>query len=779
MGVIVAEGEVVVTADAAGLGRDITKEVDKAGNGAESSGRGIGGKVFGGVIGAWAAIGAAEKITGFLGESIMAGSDYNETISKSSAIFGQQAGAMESWASTATTSLGLSKSAALASAAGFGDMFSQIGFTGDAAATMSQSVVQAAADLGSFSNLDTADVSDRISAAFRGEYDSLQAVIPNINAARVESEALAATGKKTAKELTAQEKATAVMAIVTKDGSRAMGDFGRTSGGFANQMKIASAQTEDLKGRLGSALQPALQGVAGLVTGTVMPALLSFTDVAGVGIAGFFGTTLPGIISTVGPALAPLGDLLGGVASSFAGGFSAFLGPLADIGAQLIPTFIQLASSVSPFGIVLQGLAPIAGTIGAALGQVATTVGSALLTNLTTLTPVLTTVATALSSGIATILPVIVGLLPTVATLFGTIAGVVSQVLAAVLPLVATLIGALMPIFAQLVTAVVPVVASLVGLVATAIVPLVNTVMSVLVPVITALLPVITTVFGVIVTVISSALKIVQGIIQVVTGIITGNWSQVWKGMQNIVGGVWGVIKGVVGGAINVVKSLVSAGVGVVKGVWSGAWTVVVGAVNSAKGLITGAVTGLVSGVKDGIGAVSDFFGSIPEKITGAVSGVGDLLVNVGSNVISGFINGAKSMTGKIRDAVLGPIKDSVDAVKNFLGIASPSRLFRNEIGVMMGRGLMGGFDSTVPALTSSLVGGVASAVSAVSSTLPSIAGALTATVAGGAAVGGSLASSSPGAAGNVVNVSVDVVADADPIVAGRQIAREIARNFK
>lgn len=184
-------------------------------------------------------------------------SDLNETVSKSGQIFGKNAGSIDKWASGSAKAFGLSKEAALSSAAGFGDMFSQIGFAGDQAADMSKSVVQMSADLGSFNNLETSDVTDRMSAAFRGEYDSLQALIPNINAARVEAEAMAATGKKSAKELTAQEKATAVLAIVQKDGAKAAGDFSRTQDGAANKSKIAKAQAADLAANLGQRLLPA------------------------------------------------------------------------------------------------------------------------------------------------------------------------------------------------------------------------------------------------------------------------------------------------------------------------------------------------------------------------------------------------------------------------------------------------------------------------------------------------------------------------------------------
>ena len=209
-----------------------------------------------------AGIAGAALVT-FGKNALSSASDQNEVISKSSVIFGKNAGAIDKWASGASRSMGLSKTAALTAASGFGDMFLQLGFAGDAGAEMSKKVVQMSADLGSFNNLPTADVTERMSAAFRGEYDSLQTLIPNINAARVEQEAMAATGKKTTAQLTAQEKAAAVLAIVTKDGARAQGDFARTADGLANKQKIATAQFDDMQAVLGQKLLPIGQKVVG------------------------------------------------------------------------------------------------------------------------------------------------------------------------------------------------------------------------------------------------------------------------------------------------------------------------------------------------------------------------------------------------------------------------------------------------------------------------------------------------------------------------------------
>lgn len=216
-----------------------------------------------------AAAAAGDFITG----SIDKASDLNETLSAAEAIFGDQTTAMEKWSQNAAQNLGISQGAALDAATGFGDMFTQLGFAGDQASGMSQDVLQMAADLGSFRNLDTGDVLDKISGAMRGEYDSLQALIPNLNAARVESEALAATGKKTAKELTAQEKAAATLAIINKDGAAAMGDFAKTSDSAANQQKIMTATLEEQQAELGQQLLPAWTALQGFLIDSVLPVL--------------------------------------------------------------------------------------------------------------------------------------------------------------------------------------------------------------------------------------------------------------------------------------------------------------------------------------------------------------------------------------------------------------------------------------------------------------------------------------------------------------------------
>ena len=281
-------GESAGRAAGDGLSRGVTSGARQAGDraggefatGMRGRVRGLGSDIRSELMGPLMAGVAGAGIVSFLQGAIDKASDLNETVSKSKSIFGEQQAAMQQWSQGAAQSMGLSSQAALDAATSFGDMFRQLGDSGPAAAQTSQQVVQLAADLGSFNNLETGDVIDRLSASFRGEFDSLQAIIPNINAARVEQEALTATGKDSASALTQQEKAHATLAIVMRDSSRAQGDFAKTADGAANTAKRNAAAFEDLQAKVGQGLLSAFQALQGAMGGLISGASVLVDGIA-------------------------------------------------------------------------------------------------------------------------------------------------------------------------------------------------------------------------------------------------------------------------------------------------------------------------------------------------------------------------------------------------------------------------------------------------------------------------------------------------------------------
>ena len=189
-----------------------------------------------------------------------AASDLEETVNKVNTIFGQELGeTLSAWADDAATSMGLAKQEALDAASSLGYMFDQLGADRTEAVGLSQDMVQLAADIASFHNVagGANKVLEDMQSAFRGEYDPIQKYIYTINAAAVQQEALARTGKSSANELTALDKAMATVAIVTRDAGKAQGDFARTSGQLANQQRILEGNLKDLRAELGERLLPA------------------------------------------------------------------------------------------------------------------------------------------------------------------------------------------------------------------------------------------------------------------------------------------------------------------------------------------------------------------------------------------------------------------------------------------------------------------------------------------------------------------------------------------
>jgi hypothetical protein len=224
-------------------------------------------------------VGAAAVGVAALGKAAVdAGSDLNESLSKSNTVFGTQGKAIEKFADNAAKNLGQSKQQALEAASSFGNMFVQLGIGESQAAGLSQNMTILASDFASFHNADITEVLTAQQAAFRGEYDAIQRFVPTINAAAVEQEALRQTGKKTTAELTAQEKALAAQALMMSGAGDAAGDFARTSDGLANKQRIMSAQFADVQAKVGQALIPVVLKLADVFMTRVIPAMQMIAD---------------------------------------------------------------------------------------------------------------------------------------------------------------------------------------------------------------------------------------------------------------------------------------------------------------------------------------------------------------------------------------------------------------------------------------------------------------------------------------------------------------------
>lgn len=89
-------------------------------------------------------------------------------------------------------------------------------------------------------------------------------------------------------------------------------------------------------------------------------------------------------------------------------------------------------------------------------------------------------------------------------------------------------------------------------------------------------------------------------------------------------------------------------------------------------------------------------------KIPGIIADIGSAFLNkdwgsIGLNIIKGISSGIVSAAGNLVSAAIDAARDAVEAVKGWLGIASPSKLMRDEVGKYMALGMGIGFKKNVP----------------------------------------------------------------------------------
>lgn len=196
-------------------------------------------------------------------------------------------------------------------------------------------------------------------------------------------------------------------------------------------------------------------------------------------------------------------------------------------------------------------------------------------------------------------------------------------------------------------------------------------------------------VFPYIQTVISTVMSVINAIITTVMAAVKGDWDGVWAGIGNLVSTVWNGIKSVVSAGANGMSGIISAVSGTINTVWSGLW-------NAVKGMVSSAWNGITGAVRNGVNSVANVVSGVKGKITGAFSGAGSWLVNAGRNILQGLTNGIKGAISAVINTISGVAQKVVDTVKHVLGIHSPSRVFRDEVGKMIPAGLGKGVEANM-----------------------------------------------------------------------------------
>lgn len=441
----------------------------------------------------------------------------------------------------------------------------------------------------------------------------------------------------------AQETLTAVFSAA-REGVAALGP-GLSS--LLDSLGSLAPVLQDLLPQAGQVLSTALAGI-----GQAVESLANSG-----GLQAFFDGVQQAV-QALAPAMPALGEAFGAVAAA-AGSLMAALGPvIAQLVSSLAPVIVQLAGQLTPLISML---------------------GSALVPVIQALAPVIA----AIVGAVAPLIVQLVGaLLPVIVQLVQVVAAILVPILQALTPLI-QMIGQL---FVALLPSLTPVL-ELLGQLAMMVLPL-------LVAAIELLLPIVETVFTAIATQIQAALTVIEGVLNVFIGLFTGNWSQAWEGVKQILSGAWDLITNTISGALSIIQSVISAALSAVQGIWSAAWSAV-------SSLLSSAWSGITSGVTSGISSMMNLLGQIPSKVKGIFSGAGSWLLGAGRQIIDGLVSGIRSAFS----AVQSTLSSLTSMLPDWKGPAKVDKVILKPAGRMIIGGLVDGMESQYAKVERSLGG--------------------------------------------------------------------------
>jgi TP901 family phage tail tape measure protein len=398
------------------------------------------------------------------------------------------------------------------------------------------------------------------------------------------------------------------------------------------------------------------------------------------------------------------------------------LGKLASIAQKITDAFNNLSPGMQKFIAIGGALTAIILTIVTALGMILMVVG-AVVSAWAILSEAMAPIGAVMMSSILPVIGVIVGIAAVAALLyaawktnFGGIRDFTSQVWTLIVQKFNEVKGYIMPLITQLV-----------GYIKEqwkTIGPMVSIVMNAIGAVIKFILPFIfdTIKFylNAIINVFKGAFNIIAGVIKFFVALFSGDWSGMWAAIKQVLLGVvqaiWGIfnlwfvgkIAGIFGKFINkglgFIGSFVGKGIGFFTSFVSKTFSSISGWISTLISSITSGMSGFIGviakGLAKGVKSYIDFALSIYKTLFSIVGKMTSIGVNIAKGIWSGIKSMGSWLAGQLKNWALAVIPGPIAKA---LGIKSPSRLMRDQIGKWIPAGVAEGITGNLGVIKSSI----------------------------------------------------------------------------
>ena len=436
-------------------------------------------------------------------------------------------------------------------------------------------------------------------------------------------------------------------------------------GGIKSLAQIAADGTKGISTSFANAKTAVVRGVGEMITQ------------ANNGIKGLDITTPLGKISGIGDIISQAGAVAEGALGSLAG---------------------MIAPTIGAIGTAFQGLATsMAGmnfsNVTAALSQIKLPP-----IDITPLTNLATSVVPMLSSAFASLrfdglVNLANAIIPAVMTGFQSFLG---WVVPAIQPVATIIASVLTPAFQVLGSFLGGFVGGVMGTLTFAFnaaaiaIRALTPVVSMVAGVFRALSPVISMIAGILGTVLGAAVNVIGATFSRVGSAI----GRAWQSMSSVVRGASNTVRSIIQAVGNVIRTVAnvfrSSGSSMGSAIRSAA-SVIRGAGNTIKGVATSIIGffrgiggKIASGFSGVVGKITSKFSGVMGRIKGMFTGAAD----IGRNIVEGIKSGITGAIGGLVSTAASMAKQALGSAKKALGIHSPSRVFRDEVGRYITQGI-------------------------------------------------------------------------------------------
>ena len=617
-----------------------------------------------------AAVGAAAGAISF--KAIQMAGDLEQSTGAVEAVFKQTADKVKNYASTASTSFGVTKNEFQELSVLLGAQLKNGGTPLEQLGDKTKDLITLGADLSAQFGGSTAEAIQSISSALKGERDPIEKYGVSLKQATIDAKAAELGFSKVGGSFSNEAQQAATLALIFEQTADAQGAFNRENNTYAHQVQVLKAKVHDLAAEFGTLLLPYATQFVQFLNEKLMPKFEQFkTWLETVGIPAF-----KRYADWIGPKLSRAGEILYSILKTrIIPALQSFKDWWTNGGSETISRigriFVAIAPAVIAFGIVFKNAF-------AALNfaaKVPTLIGR-IQNAFKLLLPVIGSWPFIIAAAIAGIVAGFVmlyqhsetfrngvnkvwnGIKTAAETAWNGIKSVVEPVInwfmANVVPTLKTQATIIIQTFTTVANTLINALKPLVEALAVVIVPVVKFVVNFIIGAVTSLGPVFTGIGSVIAGVwtyisggLTGLLQVIQGVVQSITGILTLDWHRVWEGAKNVVSGVWTAIQSFIQGAAKVITGAIQAAAGAISAVWNGLW-------NGVKSVASAAWNYIPNGLRSALSAIHSVMSNLPSIVMNAFSGAGSWLLGIGEKIINGLIQGIKNMFGKVKGALTG-----------------------------------------------------------------------------------------------------------------------------